>query len=113
MLDPDIGIQLKTRDWDVESIQLEHRILIGQDDQSVLAHSTRALRVLVTDNARDFVPLHASWLGQGRSHAGLLIASSRQYPCAKKTVGVWVQGVDAFLRQPPSASLDNQYIWLP
>ena len=112
MLDSELGVQLKTRGWDVESVQLEHRVLIGQDDDAVLAYSTGVERAVVTDNARDFVALHEQWLTEGRSHAGLVIAPSRQYPRAKKTLGIWIEGLDAFLKDPPSQTLNNQCVWL-
>src|SRR5437660_12503726 len=90
MLDPEIGVQLRRRRWDVESIQREHQDLIGLDDRLVLERATQLGRALVTDNIRHFIPLHQTYLAEHKIHAGLVLAHPRSYPRSKRTIGIWV-----------------------
>lgn len=113
MLDPEIGIQLRRRRWDVESIQGEHQDLIGLDDRVVMERATLLGRVLVTDNVRHFLPLHRSYLVEQRIHAGLILAHPRAYPRSKKTIGLWVRGLDKVLERLASGSTENMCEWLP
>lgn len=113
MLDPAIADQLRTRGWDVEPIQNEHRDLVGQDDHVVLRRAAELGRTVVTDNVRDFAPLHERWLANHEMHAGLLLVSSQRYPRAKKPIGLWVAGLDSFLQAEGAKSHENLCVWLP
>lgn len=113
MLDPAIAVQLRTRGWDVESIQQEHRDLLGQDDDVVFRRATELGRAVVTDNVRDFAPLHERWLANHETHAGLILVSSQRYPRAKRTIGLWVAGIDSLLQANGENLPVNVCIWLP
>ncbi len=112
MLDPEIAVQLRRRGWDVESIQGDHRDLLGQDDITVLKRAKEMGRVLVTDNVRHFVPLHEWYVAQHEVHAGLLLTHPRTYPRSKRTVGLWVEGLEQTLKSLAPKSTDNLYEWL-
>jgi predicted nuclease of predicted toxin-antitoxin system len=47
--------------------------LKGQQDQAHLEAATTLGAVLVSQNQRDFVPLHRRWQALGREHAGIII----------------------------------------
>jgi hypothetical protein len=113
MLDPEIGVQLRRRKWDVESVQREHQDLIGVADAMVLERATELGRALVTDNIRHFLPLHLRYLAEQRTHAGLILAHPRGYPRSKKTIGIWVRGIEHVLRKLATASTENLCEWLP
>jgi len=49
----------------------------GLPDDEQLGYSTEASRVILTRNARDFVRLHDEWSTAGRSHAGIIVLTSR------------------------------------
>src|SRR2546426_8220936 len=85
MLDPEIGVQLQRRRWDVESIQREHQDLVGLADAVVFERATQLGRALVTDNVRHFLALHHKYLAEQKTHAGLILAHPRGYPRSKKT----------------------------
>ena len=112
MLDPMIGAQLRNRGYDVESIQAEHPDLIGVDDLVLLDRSTQLGRTLVTDNVRHFLTLHQRFLAEQRTHAGLLLASSRSYPRSKKTIGLWINGLESAIEKHGSAPTSNLCEWL-
>jgi uncharacterized protein DUF5615 len=112
MLDPVIGAQLRNRGYDVESIQAEHPELVGVDDTVLLERSTVLGRTLVTDNVRHFLTLHERFVAEQRTHAGLLLASSRSYPRSKRTIGLWVNGLESFMKKHGSAPTGNLCEWL-
>lgn len=113
MLDPAIAIELRRRGWDVESIQVDRQGLIGNDDPAVLEEATQLGRVLVTDNVRHFLTLHQAHLVEQRTHAGLLLAHSRSYPRSKKTIGLWVRGLEQTLERLRTSTTENLCEWLP
>lgn len=113
MLDPEIGVQLRRRKWDVESIQREHQELIGLDDGLLLERATQLGRALVTDNVRHFLPLHQTYLAEHKTHAGLILAHPRGYPRSKRTIGLWVRGLEQILRRLALGSMENLCEWLP
>ena len=47
--------------------------LSGVSDEAQLEAARDAGRVLVTNNIRDFVPLHERWIAEERSHAGIVV----------------------------------------
>ena len=107
MLHPSIAPQLRKRGHDVEAIQgnVEPE---GQEDDPVLRLAAASSRVLVTDNADDFTRLHRLFLAEGEDHAGLLLASSRNLPRSKRTIGLWVRTLHAFLTSNATRSLKNE-----
>jgi hypothetical protein len=113
MLDHEIAVQLRQRGWDVESIQGDKTELMGVEDAVVLERSTAMGRTLVTDNVRHFMPLHERHLSEHKSHAGLLLADSRSCPRSKRTIGIWVQGLEATLEKNASTMTANLCVWLP
>lgn len=112
MLDAQIAVQMRRRNWDVESIQADHPELIGLDDAAVLERATELQRVLVTDNVRHFLPLHRQYLAEHKLHRGLLLAHPRAYPRSKKTIGVWVRGLERALKELGTSSSENMCEWL-
>jgi Domain of unknown function (DUF5615) len=113
MLDPRIGAQLRRRGWDVEAIQAEHQDLLGLSDVVVLERAATLGRALVTDNVRHFLPLHEAFLMDQKTHAGILLTHPRAYPRSKKTIGVWVRGLERALERLGSAPTGNLCEWLP
>ena len=49
----------------------------GHSDESQLEWASAQGRVLVTFNVAHFTELHATWLRQGRRHAGIVVSSQR------------------------------------
>ena len=113
MLDREIAVQLRRRGHDVLAVQ-ERPEWWGTSDEALLTEvAYRAVRVLVTDNLQDFLPLHAALMESGGHHAGLLLASPSRYPRAKATLGRWVAALDAYLSTLRGGSnLEDAYAWL-
>lgn len=51
----------------------------GQSDDSQLAFAASHGRLLLTANRRDFTQLHRDWLGQGRTHCGIVLVPQQRY----------------------------------
>lgn len=51
----------------------------GTSDVEQLEHATAEGRVLFTYNIGDFFSLHTSFLQEGRTHAGLILAPQQRY----------------------------------
>ena len=51
----------------------------GQDDASQLAFATEQQRTIVTSNIPDFARLHVAWMGQGRTHAGIVLVPQQHF----------------------------------
>lgn len=71
-----VGDALARRGHDVLCVAAEPA-LAGLADEEVLERATATGRVLVTRNARDFVPIARDWADADRRHAGLLVIWSR------------------------------------
>ena len=53
--------------------------MIERDDQEHLAFATAQGRVLYSFNVGDFSRLHANYLAESKSHAGIVLARQQQY----------------------------------
>ena len=56
---------------------LEH--MIERDDEEHLDFATNSGRVLYSFNISDFCRIHARWINEERSHAGIIVALQQQY----------------------------------
>lgn len=74
-LSPQIAVQLRQLGYDVEAVA-ERPDLVGCSDRSILELAKAEDRAVVTNNIKDFRPLAAEWLAQGRVHAGLILLPS-------------------------------------
>jgi hypothetical protein len=50
---------------------------LGESDESQLGFAADQRRVLVTFNVAHFAATHATWLMQGRHHAGIVVSNQR------------------------------------
>ena len=85
-LSPQIAALLRQDDLDVEAVA-DRPDLAGRSDMVIFEVACREGRAVITNNIKDFRPLAAQWLAQGRVHAGLiLLPSSRARTRAAITV---------------------------
>jgi predicted nuclease of predicted toxin-antitoxin system len=74
-LSPQIAALLRKAAYDVEAVA-DRDDLVGRSDRIVFEVAGREGRAVVTNNIKDFRPLAAEWLAQGRVHAGLILLPS-------------------------------------
>jgi hypothetical protein len=83
----------------------------GLDDLAVMELAAQEQRVLVTENAPDFVKLARSWIAEQREFAGLIFTSDKAFPRGKQsTVGELVQALRALAARWPGHP--NHDVWL-
>jgi Domain of unknown function (DUF5615) len=108
---PAIAIELRARGHDV--IAVMEREWETEDDESLLALCGRDARALVTNNVGDFTVIARSWAAEGREHAGLIFTSDASMPRSRRTIGRYVESLDALLRANPGDGAANDRVhWL-
>jgi hypothetical protein len=111
MLSPDIAEQLRERGHDVQAIAAsEHAEL---DDPEVLDIARSQQRAVVTNNVRDFRPLHiAAVQAGGAGHYGMVFVAGN-FPRTKADTGRIVLALEGKLAAYPGVEdLANAEEWL-
>lgn len=111
MLDAGIAEQLRRRRHDAQATQ-GNAGLEGKKDPDLLRAARELDRVVVTDNVQDFARLHRQFLAAGEDHAGIIFVPPARYPRSRRTLGLWVNALDAFLRDRSQTSMKNICTWL-
>jgi len=107
-----IAVQLRALGHDVIHV-VEVADLRGASDPLVLEWAALNGRALVTENVRDFLPLHSERLAAGEHHAGILLTNPRQFPRSTDSIGLFVRSIDAYLKdRPAGSSLADAIEWL-
>ncbi len=109
-----VAEQLRQRDHDVIAVA-ERADLRGTPDEDLLTWARTEDRALVTDNQRDFIPIHHRAIADGQDHKGLILTTNRRFPRGQPaTTGKLVVALDTFLRDiAPSISRNPSFIhWL-
>jgi predicted nuclease of predicted toxin-antitoxin system len=97
-----------------EAVTVSERRLNGTDDEPLLALASAEDSALLTNNARDFLPIVARWATSGRDHCGLLLTSDSSMPRGKDNIGLYVRRLSKLMQSNPGArALENQVRWLP
>jgi len=74
-LSPQIAVLLRRVGLDVEAVA-DRPDLVGRSDMVIFEVACREDRAVITNNIKDFRPLAAQWLAQGRVHGGLILLPS-------------------------------------
>jgi hypothetical protein len=100
---PKIADELRKRGHDVVSVK-------ERDDLPGLSDLRRAL---LTENVADVMQLVRDAATQGDRHLGVVFTSPRSMPRGVRTIGLYVDVLDAFLREHPGEeALLDQVAWL-
>jgi len=82
--------------------------LSGVDDETQLSQAAAGQRVLVTNNIRDFVPLHTCWVTEGRpAHAGIVLVGQQTL-----SIGETVRRLLNMSRTRSAEDMKNRLEWL-
>lgn len=104
--------QLCAKGFDVQAI-VTNSEFAGLPDETILIGATEAGRSLVTANIKDFIPLDARYRAAGRSHAGLILISTKTFPQNRRTFVPAITNALASLLSHEKAITDGQVVFLP
>jgi hypothetical protein len=111
-LSPVIAAELRKRGHDVV---VARDLLTGHDrsDFELIRVATTAGQAVATVDVGDFVELHRAAVVSGRSHAGIVLVSRRQFPTSARAIGRLVTALDALLvAHPGEDGLAGRCMWL-
>jgi hypothetical protein len=109
---PAIAKELRDRGHDAIAVAEEPR-LRNRSDREVWSHALAEQRALLTEDVRDFTRLAREWALAGEQHFGVIFGSPRSMPRRAGTIGLFVERLDAFLRERPADdALADQVHWL-
>lgn len=111
MLSAAIAEQLRKRRRDAAAVQGDPD-LEGKSDLELLRAARELQRVLVTDNVQDFARLHQQFVRTREDHAGIILASPTRFPRSKKTIRLWVNALDRYVREHGEQAHESLCNWL-
>jgi len=83
----------------------------GLPDEEILVGAIEAGRALVTVNIKDFIPLDARYRAAGRTHAGLILVSTKTFPQDRTFVSAVLNALSALLAREQTAT-EGQILFL-
>lgn len=108
-LSPQLAVLLRKAGYDVDAVA-DREDLVGLSDRIILESACREGRAVVTNNIKDFRPLAAEWLAQGRVHAGLILLPSTRTR-SRNAVAAVAAAVESVLRDHPDG-LSGSERWI-
>lgn len=110
---PHIARQLRSRGHDVVAVT-ERAELLSVSDRELLALMRAEGRVMVTNNAVDYVSLFGEAIASGVGTFGILLTHDRSLPRTKGGIGLLVGSLEKkLLELTADDALRNQILWLP
>jgi len=94
-----IASLLRERGLDAEAV-VERSDLLQASDREVMEAARREERAVVSNNIKDFRPLAAERIADGRGHAGLILLPARRSR-SRDATGVLADAIEAVMRAHP------------
>ena len=107
-LSTQIAMLLRKAGYDVDAVA-DREDLVGRNDRFILEAACREGRAVVTNNIKDFRPLAAEWLAQGRVHAGLILLPSTRTRTRHAIASV-AAAIENVLRDPDGLRGSERWI---
>ena len=108
-LSPQIAALLRQAGYDVDAVA-DRENLVGRSDRIILEVAYNEGRAVVTNNVKDFRPLAAEWLAQGRVHAGLILLPSTRTR-TRDAIAAVAAAIENVLRDHPDG-LSGSERWI-
>jgi predicted nuclease of predicted toxin-antitoxin system len=106
---PQIVALLRKAGYDVDAV-VDREDLAGRSDRVIFEVASTEGRAVITNNVKDFRPLAAEWLAQGRVHAGLIQLPSTRTRTRDSIVAI-ADAIEIILRDHPDG-LDATEHWI-
>lgn len=109
-----IAEQLCAKGYDVRAV-VTSPDSTGLPDEEILIGATEAGRSLVTANIKDFVPIDARYRAAGRTHAGLILVSTKTFPQNRTFVPAVLNALSALLarEEREDKAAEGRVLFLP
>jgi hypothetical protein len=98
-LSPQIAVLLRKAGYDVDAVA-DRDDLAGRSDRVVFETTCSEGRAVVTNNIKDFRPLAAEYLAQGRVHSGLVLLPSARTR-SRATIAAIAMAIEGVLTDNP------------
>jgi predicted nuclease of predicted toxin-antitoxin system len=98
-LSPQIAALLCKAGYDVDAVA-DREDLAGRNDRIIFEAASSEGRAVITNNIKDFRPLAAEWLAQGRVHAGLILLPSTRTR-TRDSIAAIADAIEIILRDHP------------
>jgi predicted nuclease of predicted toxin-antitoxin system len=108
-LSPQIAVLLRQSGLDVQAVA-DRPDLAGRSDVVIFEVACSENRAVITNNIKDFRPLAAQWLAQGRVHAGLILLPSSRTR-TRATITMLAESIANLLRDNPDG-LPSSERWI-
>lgn len=109
-----VAAELRAREHDVDAIKRHRPDLQGAADLDMVRVLAGERRAIVTNNVKDFMPIHQRLAGSGESHSGMLFTYDGSLPRNRASIALWVQVLEALLAaHPDETALVDQIRHLP
>jgi predicted nuclease of predicted toxin-antitoxin system len=108
-LSPQIAVLLRKVGYDVDAV-VDREDLVGRSDRIILEVARSEGRAVVTNNIKDFRPLAAEWLAQGRVHAGVILLPSTRTR-TRNAIAAVAGAIESVLRDHPDG-LSGSERWI-
>jgi len=105
-LSPQIAALLRKSGYDVDAVA-DREDLVARSDRTILEVACREGRAVVTNNIKDFRPLAAEWLAQGKVHAGLILLPATRTR-SRNTVAAVAAAIETILRDHPDGLIGRE-----
>ena len=105
-LSPEIAVRLRQAGYDVVAVA-ERDDLAGSSDRVLLDVANHEGRAVITNNIKDFRPLAAERLAQGRTHAGLILLPSSRTRTRAAVAGL-ATAIEQVLSTHPHGLKDSE-----
>jgi predicted nuclease of predicted toxin-antitoxin system len=106
---PQIAVLLRKAGYEVDAVA-DRRDLVARSDRTILEIACREGGAVVTNNIKDFRPLAAEWLAQGKVHAGLILLPSPRSR-SRHAIAAVASAIETILRDHPDG-LDGREYWI-
>lgn len=111
---PAIARELHARGYDVVAVKNERPDLMSRSDRAIVRQMVSERRVIVTNNVKDYGPIHDRFLAGGEEHYGLVFTFDDTMPRNKASIPCWVSALETLLAaNPDDDALRNRVRPLP
>ncbi len=109
-----VAAELRKQGHDVVAIKRDRPDLESAPDGDIVRQATREGRTVVTNNVKDYLPLHQRFVASGEDHAGMLFTTDQALPRSNAALNRWVQTLDHVLASNPGEdAFKTKYAFIP